>query len=162
MPPGGEERALLESAELSAVTGLVGDMWATRPSTSSPDGGPHPDRQVTLVNARTIAAIAGRVERWSLAGDQLYVDLDLSMASLPPGTRLAVGTALIEVTAAAHRGCAKFGERFGADALRFVNSPAGRELNLRGVNARVVRDGTVRVGDAVSKVSARAAGGTQL
>jgi hypothetical protein len=155
--PERNEREVLRSAELSTTLGLVGDMWPTRPSTSSPDGGPHPDRQVTVVNARAIAAIAGDVERWSLAGDQLYLDLDLGGASLPPGTQLAIGTAVIEVMAEPHRGCAKFAERFGNDAVRFVNSPAGRELNLRGVNARVVRDGTVRVGDTVRKVPARSA-----
>jgi MOSC domain-containing protein YiiM len=151
--PEREERTVCEHVELSTTLGAVGDMWATRPSTSSPDGGPHPDRQVTLVNARAIAAIAGGKEHWALAGDQLYVDLDLSRASLPAGTQLAIGSAVIEITAEPHRGCAKFRERFGIEAVRFVNSPAGRDLNLRGVNARVLRDGTVRVGDTVRKVS---------
>ena len=91
-------------------------------------------------------------DRRVLAGDQLHVDLDLSEANLPPGTRLALGTAVIEVTPEPHRGCAKFVERFGRDAMRFVNSPIGRELRLRGLNARVVVPGTVRPGDEIRKV----------
>jgi MOSC domain-containing protein YiiM len=90
--------------------------------------------------------------RWHLAGDQLYVDLDLSEVNLPPGTRLAIGTAMIEVTAQPHTGCAKFVERFGVDAMKFVNSHERKDLNLRGINARVVRPGVLRVGDAVSKL----------
>jgi hypothetical protein len=147
--PALEERELLEVAELDPVEGLVGDTWSTRPSSRTPDGSPHPDMQLTLMNARAVAAIAGPRERWPLAGDQLYVDLDLSPAALPPGTRLLVGTAAVEITAEPHTGCGKFVRRFGVDAAKLVNSPAGRELNLRGVNARVVAAGEVRVGDAI-------------
>jgi MOSC domain-containing protein YiiM len=106
------------------------------------------------MNARAATLVAGAGEHGGLAGDQVYVDLDLSYDNIPPGTRLELGTAVIEVTAAPHRGCAKFAARFGKDALRFVNSIVGQELNLRGINAKVVVDGTVRVGDAVRKVPA--------
>lgn len=147
-----DARELLEEARLDPTLGLVGDGWSTRPSTSSPDGGPHPDRQLTVMGARVVDLLAGSRDRWALAGDQVYVDLDLSVASLPPGSRLALGTAVIEVTDAAHLGCAKFRQRFGAEALRFVNSPTGRALRLRGLNARVVEAGTVRPGDAARRL----------
>ena len=96
--------------------------------------------------------LAQRPERWSLAGDQLFVDLDLSPENLPPGTRLAMGSAAIEVTKQPHTGCAKFVERFGLDAVKFVNSDEGKQLHLRGINARVALPGVIRVGDIVSKV----------
>ena len=95
------------------------------------------------MNARSTALVAGDRERWPLAGDQLYVDLDLSGEHLPPGTRLAIGTAVLEVTADPHTGCKKFSARFGLEALMFVNSPEGRALNLRGINTRIVQAGTV-------------------
>ena len=94
--------------------------------------------------------------RWHLAGDQLYVDLDLSEANLPPGTRLSIGSAVIEVTAEPHTGCSKFVERFGLDAMKFVNSRERKDLHLRGINARVVRPGVLRVGDSDQQTVAEA------
>ena len=104
------------------------------------------------MNSRVLEALAGPIDRWPLAGDQLYADLDLSEANLPAGTRLAVGESVIEVTAKPHLGCAKFTRRFGLDAKRWVNSEAGMKLRLRGVNARVVQPGVIRVGDRVEKL----------
>lgn len=150
--PAADERELLEEGELDVEVGLVGDGWRLRASSGTPDGSPHPEKQLTLMNARAADLVARERGRWPLAGDQLYVDLDLSTANLPPGTRLALGSALVEVTAPPHTGCAKFVARFGAEAMRFVNSPAGRELRLRGANARVVSSGVVRVGDVVRRV----------
>ena len=147
--PAEDEREVLAEAELDPVQGLVGDGWLARGSGATEDGSAHPDMQLTVMNARVTALVAQAPDRWPLAGDQLYVDLDLSVANLPPGTRLNVGSAVIEVTAEPHRGCGKFSRRFGLDALRFVNSGVGRELNLRGINARIVAGGTVRTGDAV-------------
>jgi hypothetical protein len=138
--PAVDEREPLEAAELDPVEGLVGDTWRQRPSSRTPDRSPHPDMQLTLMNARAAAAIAGARERWPLAGDQLYVDLD---------ERRADGEALVEVTDQPHTGCGKFARRFGVDAVKFVNSREGRALNLRGVNARVVERGAVRTGDAI-------------
>jgi MOSC domain-containing protein YiiM len=106
------------------------------------------------MNARVIALIAQDEDRWPLAGDQLFVDLDLSKTNLPAGTRLALGSAVIEVTAEPHTGCRKFVDRFGLDAMQFVNSEAGRRLQLRGINAKVVQGGTIRVGDLVRKIPA--------
>jgi hypothetical protein len=145
-------REVLEAGELDLATGLVGDTWNIRSSRRTADGSPHPDMQINVMNSRVIAMIAGEKTRWGLAGDQLYVDLDISEANLPPGARLAIGSAVIEVTAEPHTGCAKFVQRFGVDAMKFVNSPKGRALHLRGINARVVVPGRIQTGDRVSKV----------
>lgn len=145
------ERETLREGQLDLVEGLLGDSWIRRGSSRSPDGGPHPDMQLNVMNARAVALIARQEGRWALAGDQLYVDLDLSRDNLPPGTRLAIGNAVIEVSALPHTGCGKFVERFGVDAMKFVNGTIGRQLNLRGINARVVQPGTIRVGDTVTK-----------
>jgi MOSC domain len=146
------EREVLAEGQLDIVDGLVGDTWSTRVSRRSKDGLPHPDMQLNIMNARVIALVAQDRERWHLAGDQLFMDLDLSAENLPPGTRLAVGSAVIEVTAEPHTGCQKFVSRFGLDAMKFVNSPVGRGLNLRGINARVVKPGTIRVRDVAKKL----------
>jgi MOSC domain-containing protein YiiM len=152
--PAEEERELLDSARLDLDEGLVGDMWHRRPSTSTADGGPNPQAQVTVMNARVAAAVAAGDdhERWAQAGDQLYVDLDISRTNLPPGTRLQVGEAVLEVSEEPHLGCGKFSRRFGVDAMKFVNSPMGRELRLRGVNTRVVSPGAISRGDAVRRL----------
>jgi len=149
--PAVDERVILDEATLDTAVGLVGDTWSERGSTSTDDGSANPLAQLTLMNVRAAKLIAGGDERRPLAGDQLYVDLDLGPANLPPGTRLALGAAVIEVTDKPHTGCKKFAERFGQEAVRFVNSPAGRELNLRGINTKVLVRGTVRVGDSVRK-----------
>ena len=151
--PAVDEREVLESGMLSLEEGLVGDTWNQRGSSKTPDGGPLLDAQLNIMNARATAAVDGPIDRWALAGDQLYLDLDLSPETLPPGTRLALGEAVIEVTAEPHTGCAKFSSRFGVDALRFVNSPDGRTLNLRGINARVVKPGQIHTGDTVTRVN---------
>ena len=148
--PAEGEREVLEEGSLDLEQGLVGDDWRARAGRKGE--APHPDTQLTLMNARAIALIAGDRERWPLAGDQLYVDLDLSPENLPPGTRLEVGSALIEVTEMPHTGCAKFSARFGSAAIRFVNSKSGRAHRLRGMNARVVEPGLVRPGDTIRKL----------
>ena len=146
------ERELVDEGSLDVDTGLVGDNWLTRGSTVTPDGSANPEMQVTLMNSRVADLVAGGRERWHVAGDQLFVDMDLGRANLPPGTRLAIGTAVLEVSAAPHTGCAKFSERFGKDALRLVSTAVGQELCLRGINTKVVQSGDVRVGDAVRKL----------
>ena len=151
--PSVDGREILDEAELDAREGLVGDTWRLRRSSRTPDGSPHPDMQLNVMNARVAALVAVEKSRWSLAGDQLFIDMDLSTANLPAGTRLAVGTAIIEVTNQPHTGCSKFVSRFGVDAMQFVNAPLGRELCLRGINARVLRPGTIRFGDVVRKMS---------
>ena len=147
--PADAEREVLEEAELDLAEGLVGDNWRARGSSSMPDGSANPDAQITLMNARAAALLVGERERWALAGDQLYVDLDLSPENLPPGTRLEIGSAVLEVTPVPHNGCGKFLRRFGIDAQKRINSEEGRALNLRGINAKVVEPGTVRVGDEI-------------
>src|SRR5437870_5761876 len=146
-----EEREVVAQAQLDPAAGLVGDCWFQRGSRATEDGSAHPDMQLTMMSARAAALIACSRARWPLAGDQLYVDLDLSAANLPPGTLLEVGTATIEITDKPHTGCGKFVRRFGADAMRFVNTQVGRELNLRGIYARIVTAGTVRTGDPILK-----------
>ena len=147
------EREVLEVGELSLEDGLVGDTWRVRGSKRTPDGSPHPDMQLNVMSARMVAFLAGDPDRRALAGDQLFIDMDLSHDNLPAGTRLAIGDAVIEVTDQPHRGCDKFMARFGEPAIRFVNSRVGRELRLRGLNARVVVPGTIRPGDTVTKTS---------
>jgi MOSC domain-containing protein YiiM len=147
------EREVADAAELSIEDGLVGDNWRARGSRKTEDGSAEPSRQLTIMSARAIALLAGDASRWPLAGDQLFVDLDLSHDNLPAGTVLAIGSAVVEVTEAPHNGCAKFADRYGMDAVRFVNSPDGKALRLRGLNARVVEPGTIRAGDTVKKLT---------
>jgi hypothetical protein len=149
---GESEREVLTEATLDRTEGLLGDTWRSRGSRRTPDRLADPKMQLTVMNARVAALVAVDDDRWKLAGDQLYVDLDLSEANLPPGSRLAVGSAVIEVTDAPHLGCKKFRERFGEDALRFVNSDVGRELRLRGVNTKVVGSGRLELGDTIRKL----------
>jgi hypothetical protein len=155
--PAVDEREILAEGRLDRAVGLVGDTWSQRGSSRTDDGGPHPEMQLNVINARLSALVAIDPDRRALAGDQLHVDLDLSVENLPPGTRLALGTAVIEVTPQPHTGCAKFVARFGQDAMRFVNSPLGRDLRLRGMNAKVVVEGTVRPGDPIRKLPSDAA-----
>lgn len=145
--PSAGARELLNEARLEPASGLVGDNWATRAAA--------PDRatQLTLMNIRVISLIAPDRDRWPLAGDQLFVDLDLAHHNLPPGTRLEIGDAVIEVSEVPHLGCGKFVQRFGVEAMKFVNSPIGRQLHLRGINARVLRAGAVRVGQRARKLT---------
>jgi hypothetical protein len=147
-----DAREVVDEAELTPTEGLVGDRWGRRRSREALTAR-DTENQLTIMNARAVALLAGDRSRWPLAGDQLYLDLDLSRENLPPGTLLAIGSAVIEVTSEPHTGCRKFSSRFGVDAVRFVNSPTGRDLQLRGINARVFQGGTVHVGDVASKLS---------
>jgi len=150
--PQTEHREVLDEAQLDVDKGLIGDNWTLRKSTRTSDGSPHPDMQINIMNVRSVALVAQERERWSLAGDQLYLDLDLSKTNLPVGARISIGTAVLEVTAPPHTGCQKFVARFGLEAMKFVNSEVGRELCLRGINAKVVQSGTVRVGQTAKKL----------
>ena len=147
-----EEREVVTSATLDVEAGLVGDNWFGRGSSRAPDYRAHPDMQLTIMNSRAIALMARSRDRWPLAGDQIFADLDLSVANLPAGARLQIGEAVIEITEPPHLGCAKSKARFGADALAFVNSEQGRALRLRGVNAKIVAGGIARVGDRIGKL----------
>jgi hypothetical protein len=138
------EREVLETGELNIEKGLIGDNWRSRNK--------NVETQLTIMNSRIVDLIAQDKERWKLAGDQLFVDLNLTDENLPHGTQLQIGSAIIEVTPQPHNGCKKFVERFGIDAMKFVNSPVGKQLHLRGINAKVVQSGTIRQGDVVKKV----------
>lgn len=150
--PNVDERQLVEECELDLEQGLAGDSWKDRGSSHTSDGSANVDAQLTIMNARVIALLAQDEARWPLAGDQLYVDMDLSDDNIPPGTRLALGSAVIEVSAQPHSGCKKFSSRFGMDAIKFVNSPEGKQLHLRGINTRVIQAGMIRVGDVLKKI----------
>ena len=143
------EREILQEGQLNVAEGLAGDNWRSRGSGRTPN----PDVQLTLMNTRVAALVAQDKSRWHLAGDQLFVDLDLSADNLPAGTRLSIGSAVIEVTAVPHTGCAKFVERFGLDAMKFVNADEHRAKRMRGINTRVVQPGVIRVGDTAHKLS---------
>jgi hypothetical protein len=145
-------RDVIDDAELDPAVGLVGDSWSRRGSRRSVDGGPHPEMQLNIISTRLVSLVAQDKSRWPLAGDQLFVDMDLGADNLPPGTRLQLGTAVIEVTAEPHTGCAKFVERFGVDAMKFVNAAEHADLHLRGINAKVVEGGRIRVGDRLTKL----------
>jgi hypothetical protein len=148
-----DEREVVDEAELDPLKGLIGDSWNVRGSSKTDDGGPHPEMQINIMNARVAALVAQEKSRWSLAGDQLYIDMDLSKQNLPAGTRLAIGSAVLEVSALPHTGCHKFVSRFGLDAMKFVNSSVGKELCLRGINAKVVQAGVIRLGHTARKLN---------
>lgn len=150
--PGVNDREILTEGELRLDEGLVGDSWKRRRSKTTPDGSPNPEMQLNIMSARVIALVAPDRNRWQLAGDQLFLDMDLSAQNLPAGTRLSLGSTVIEVTGPPHLGCQKFVARFGLEAMRFVNSPLGKQLHLRGINANVVQAGMIRVGDVARKV----------
>ena len=150
--PEENKREVLEEGQLDLVEGLVGDNWRTKGSSRTTNGLGHPDMQLNVMNARAVAHLAQSKDRWQLAGDQLYVDFDLSEENLSAGDQLVIGTAIIEVTEIPHNGCKKFVERFGLEAMKFVNSPIGKQLHLRGINAKVVQPGMIKTGDVISKV----------
>ena len=151
--PAVDVREVLDEARLDVEEGLVGDGWRARGNRHTPDGSADPEAQITMMSAHAASAFAGAVDRWPKAGDQLYVDLDISETNLPAGSRLAIGGAEVTISAKPHTGCAKFSARFGTEALRMVSTPEGLALRLRGLNARVVVSGTIRTGDTITVVS---------
>lgn len=151
--PDTDQREILDEGRLDPAYGLLGDNWLVRGSRSTADGSAHPEMQINIMNSRVIALVAQDPQRWALAGDQLFIDMDLSPENLPPGTKLSIGSAVLEVTAPPHTGCKKFVARFGLDAMLFVNSGIGKQLNLRGINARVIQAGTIHTHDIVGKIA---------
>ena len=149
--PREDEREVVDEGVLDTESGLVGDDWGPRGDSRSADGAANVLAQLTIMNSRVLEVMAGPVDHWPQAGDQLYADFDLSEDNLPAGTRLSVGEAVVEITAKPHTGCAKFTRRFGLAAHRWVNSEAGMSLRLRGVNTRIVKPGPIRVGDRLTK-----------
>ena len=150
--PETEKREVLKKGMLDPAYGLQGDNWLSRGSRATADGSAHPEMQLNIMNSRVVALVAQDPQRWALAGDQLFIDMDLSPENLPPGTKLPIGSAIIEVTSPPHTGCKKFVARFGLDAMMFVNSGAGKKLNLRGINAKVIQAGTIRTNDIAEKI----------
>jgi hypothetical protein len=144
-------REVVTKARLDPVEGLVGDDWLARGSKSTPDGSADLLSQLTIMNTRVLAAIEPDRSRWPLAGDQLYADLDLGVENLPPGARLHIGGALVEVTERPHTGCSQFAGRFGVDALKWISTPVGKAARMRGMYVRVIEGGAVSVGDAIRK-----------
>lgn len=150
--PDVDERETLRRARLDVEEGLVGDNWLARGSRHTPDGTADPDMQLNIMNSRVVDRVAGSEDRWPLAGDQLFIDMDLSAENLPPGTHVALGDAVVEITNPPHTGCKKFAARYGVDAMVFVNSRRGKTRNLRGICAKVVRSGDINVGDVARKL----------
>jgi len=150
--PDVDRREEVSAGRLDAERGLIGDNWFGRGNRHMPDGAADPERQLTIMNSRVVALVANGQDRRELAGDQLFLDMDLSGENLPPGTRLAIGDAVIEVTEPPHTGCKKFANRFGRDAVVFVNSGSGKKRNFRGINAKVVQSGDITVGDVAKKI----------
>ena len=150
--PDVDQREVLDEAEIDVMLGLVGDNWIKRGSRRTPDGSAHPDMQINIMNSRVTALVAQEKERWPLAGDQLYINMDLGRENLPPGSRIAVGSAVLEVSPLPHTGCHKFVARFGLEAMQFVNSELGKQMCLRGINAKVIQGGTVKVGQTAKKI----------
>ena len=146
-----EIRKILNVAKLDKEFGLVGDNWNDRGSSSTPDNSSDIEAQLTIMNSRVISLMTPSSDQWQLAGDQLYIDMDLSRNNLVLGSQIKIGSAVIEVSKKPHTGCEKFSNRFGLDALKFVSTPLGRELSLRGINTRIVQSGIVQTGDAVKK-----------
>jgi hypothetical protein len=153
--PSSGQRQTVTDGLFDRAQGLIGDNWLQRGNARTPDRQADPNAQLTLMNSRATALIACSKDRWALAGDQLFVNFDLSVANLPVDSLVKVGEATIVITANPHLGCAKFLKRFGEDAMEFVNSPRGRELRLRGVNAKIVEGGRIRVGDVISRIDRR-------
>ena len=151
--PAHGERRDVESAEISLAGGVHGDHWAKKCWKETEDGRPHPDVQICIMNARSIALIAQERANWPPAGDNLFLDMNLSPENLPPGTRLSLGSAILEITAVPHNGCDSFIARYGRDACVFVNTGEGKQLRLRGIYARVVKDGRVSVGDRATRMA---------
>ncbi len=151
--PDVNERMELDEGQLDQDQGLIGDNWATRGSSKTEDGSAHPEMQINIMNSRVIRLVTGDKNDWKLAGDQLFIDFNLSKDNVPPGTRLSVGEAILEVTTVPHTGCKKFAQRFGKDALKFLSTKEGLHWQLRGINARVVKSGTVKLGDMVTKLN---------
>jgi hypothetical protein len=147
-----DQREELEEGQLDVDKGLAGDNWSTRGSSKTPDGHAHPGMQMNIMNSRVAGLISQERGDWKMAGDQLFVDFNLSKSNVPPGTQLTIGDATLEVTEVPHTGCKKFAQRFGTDALKFISTREGKEWQLRGINARVVKSGSVRLGDAISKI----------
>jgi MOSC domain-containing protein YiiM len=140
------ERLTPARVEVSAELGVHGDRWSSSPARD------YPDTQISLMNSRLLDLVSGGRDRWAMVGDNMIVDMDLSEATLPPGQKLAVGSAILEITDEPHTGCKKFSGRFGAEALRFVNTGPGKELRLRGIYARVAQPGLISVGDRLYKL----------
>jgi MOSC domain-containing protein YiiM len=150
--PQTEKREVLSEGKLDLIDGLQGDNWKARGSAATPDKSAHPEMQINIMNSRVIALLAQEKGRWQLAGDQLFIDMDLSAENLPAGTKLSIGEAILEITPVPHSGCKKFTARFGLEAMKFVNSDLGKQLHLRGVNAKVIQAGVIRTGDVITKI----------
>lgn len=151
--PETETREIINSCEISLVNGLEGDNWKARGSSSTPDNSADPEAQITLMNSRVIQLLSGDKENWQWAGDQFFVDMDLGIENLPPHSRIQIGSVILEISATPHTGCKKFSGRFGVEALAFISTPLGKSLRMRGVNAKVIQAGQIKVGDVIRKVS---------
>ena len=150
--PEEDQRLEMEEGRLDEEKGLLGDNWYSRGSSRTKDGSAHPEMQINMMNSRVIDLITENKQQWKLAGDQLYVDFNLHKDNVPPGTQLSIGEAILEVTPEPHTGCKKFSQRFGVEALKFISTKEGRQWQMRGINARVVKSGSIKTGDTIRKI----------
>jgi len=150
--PETETREIINSVEINLENGLAGDNWKARGSTHTSDHSADPETQITLMNTRVIQLLSGDKENWGWAGDQLFVDMDLSMDNLPPHSQIQIGSVILEISAKPHTGCKKFSGRYGIEALEFISTPLGKSLRMRGVNAKVIQSGDIQVGDVIKKL----------
>lgn len=150
--PETETREIISTAKINLENGLDGDNWKSRGSKHTPDNSANPEAQITLMNSRVINLLTNEKDLWQLAGDQLFVDIDLSIENFPPLSKLQIGDVILQISATPHTGCKKFSGRFGVDALAFISTPLGKSLRLRGVNTKVIQSGEIQVGDVVKKI----------
>lgn len=150
--PARNQRRMVPDLTLTADRGIPGERWLKAPWLTLPDGRPDPRIQVSILPKRVMDAVwldrAGTVH----PGDPIVADIETSYDSLPVGTRLRAGNAVLEVSDAFNDGCVKWKVRYGAAAKDWLVTPENRPLRLRGLLCRIVQDGMVRLGDRLQRV----------
>lgn len=147
------ERAFPDRISLTRAEGIPGERWLSMPWLRQPDGRPDPAIQVSILPARVLDLVWTDRTGTPHPGDPIVADLDMTEANLPEGTLLRVGTATLRVSGVWNDGCVKWKVRYGADAKAWIVAPGHRELRLRGILCSVEEDGTVAVGDRITRMS---------